>query len=140
MARLQLDQRGEAFFDLILSRREEGYGAIAHLRVPKGAGRSTLVLHEEFAWGEDPEECKRFIKRLGEGQGGQGITFLRNDAAYFSFWRRPDGTVLFEARCLTGCGEVLFRAEVGPADVERFHRKLEEVCGRISRGSRGEEE
>ena len=140
MARLQLDQRGEAFFDLILSRHDEGYGAIAHLRVPKGAGRSSLVLHEEFAWGEDPEECRRFIARLDPRQGGQGITFLRNDAAYFSFWRRPDDTVLFEARCLTGCGEVLFRAEVGLDAVECFHRKLTEVCRRLCRGSGDGEE
>ena len=133
MARLKFDTKGEAFFDLILSDREEGYGAIAHLRVPKGENRSSFVLHEEFSWGNDPGECKNFIARLNPAAGGHGITFLRNDSAYFSFWRRPDNTVLFEARCFTGCGEVAFRADVTVAAVACFYKKLEQSCAAIIR-------
>lgn len=133
MARLNFDKGGEAFFELILSDREEGYGAIAHLRVPKGAGRSSFVLYEEFSWGEDVGECKSFISRLDPEKGGQGIAFLRNDTAYFSFWRRPDGSILFEARCFTACGEIAFRAEVTAESVACFHKKLERTCEAMMR-------
>ena len=133
MARLQFDQEGEAFFDLILSKHDEGFGAIAHLRVPKGAGRSSFVLHKEFAWGNDPGECQRFIAHMDPGQGGQGTAFLRNDTAHFSFQRRSDGMILFEARCFTDCGEVAFRAEVAQDDAQRFYHKLEEVCRKLAR-------
>lgn len=133
MARLNFDKDGEAFFDLVLSDRDEGFGAIAHLRVPKGMGRSSLVLHEEFNWGESPGECKSFIAKLNPQEGGQGIAFLRNDASYFSFWRRPDNSILFEARCFTGCGEISFRANVTADDVACFHRKLAEICEKMAR-------
>lgn len=130
MARLQFDHEGDAFFDLILSNHDEGYGVIAHLCVPKGAGRSSFVLHEEFAWGNDPGECKRFVQRLDPGQG---TAFLRNDAAQFSFQRRSDGMILFEARCFTDCGEVAFQTEVAQDDAQRFYHKLEEVCWKLAR-------
>lgn len=133
MARLNFDSSGEAFFELILSDREEGYGAIAQLRVPKGAGRSSFVLYEEFAWGDSPGECKSFIERLNPASDGQGISLLRNDSAYFSFWRRPDGQVLFEARCFTGSGEVGFRANVTAEAVACFYRKLIEICEKMAR-------
>ncbi len=61
MARLSLDKEGGAFFDLKFSQRSEGFGAVAHLRVPKGVGRSSLVLHEDFFWGADTAECIAFV-------------------------------------------------------------------------------
>lgn len=139
MARLNFDTGSEAFFELILTDREEGYGAIAQLRVPKGAGRSSFVLYEEFVWGDDPGECKSFIARLNPAAGGHGISFLRNDSAYFSFWRRPDGSILFEARCFTACGEIGFRADVTSEAVACFHKKLERTCAAMCRAKASRE-
>ncbi len=133
MARLNFDKKGEGFFELILSDREEGYGAIAQLRVPKGPGRSSFVLYEEFSWGVDPGGCKSFIAKLDPGGSGQGIAFLRNDTAYFSFLRRPDNTVLFEARCSTISGEIAFRANVPAETAALFYHKLEAICRKLAK-------
>lgn len=131
MARLVFDNEGSAFFDIKLSRREGGYGAIAHLKVPKGIGRSSLVLHEEFFWREHPDECKAFIDGLAAGR--RGVTILRNDCTFFSFWRKGSGRVLFEARSLIGPGEIAYRAEVSAEDVSRFHGMLDAICAGMLR-------
>ena len=126
MARLSLDKEGGAFFDLKISQRSEGFGAIAHLRVPKGVGRSSLVLHESFFWGTDTSECRAFIDGMNSKKGG--VTFLRNGSTFFSFWRKPSGQVLFEARCFTGNGEIAYRMEVTSAELRCFYDKLKRIC------------
>ena len=133
MARLQFDRKGEGFFDLMFSDRAEGYGAIVHLRVPKGPGRSSFVFHEEFVWGESPDDCAEFVAKLSPDVGGQGIAILRNDTAYFSFLRGPVGALLFEARCFVGAGELTFRANVPAAAAKLFHGKLEATCRKLAK-------
>ena len=135
MARLKFDQKGEGFFDLLLSDREEGYGAVVTLRVPKGPGRSSFVLYEEFVWGKSPGECREFVAKLDAKGGGQHIAILKNDTAYFSFLRNPGGKLLFEARCFTKSGEIAFRVDVGAASAELFHRNLEATCRKLAKNS-----
>ena len=133
MARLQFDKKGEGFFDLMFSDREEGYGAVVTLRVPKGPGRSSFVFHEEFVWGKTPGECAEFVAKLSPDVGGQGVAILRNDTAYFSFLRGPAGALLFEARCFVGAGELTFRANVPSATAKLFHGKLEATCRKLAK-------
>ncbi len=113
MARLSLDKEGGAFFDLKISQRPEGFGAIAHLRVPKGVGRSSLVLHAEFPW---------------DGNLSESLTFLHNDSVHFSFQRSSSGRVFFEARCFVGGGDIVYRAEVTSMEMRSFHDKLKLIC------------
>jgi len=139
MARLNFNRGSGAFFELILTDREEGRGAIVHLRIPKGAGRSSFVFHEEFVLGKGPDDCLEFVAKLSPEGNGQGIAILRNDTAYFSFLLNPDGKLLFEACCSTGFGELAFRANVAAGAAGLFHRNLEAVCRKLSKnGARRE--
>ena len=131
MARFNFDKGSGAFFELIFTDRDEGRGAIVRLRIPKGPGRSSFVFHEEIGLGRCPDFCSEFVARLDPNGGGQGLAVLRNDTAYFSFSRGPDGSLFFEARCTTGFGEISFRAEVPVAAAELFRGKLKAACRKL---------
>ncbi len=91
---------------------------------------SSFAFTKEFSWGKSREACRRFVANLfpAQREGSDSGT----EATFFSFWRKSDGKAVFEARCITDCGEVLFRAVVTLTALELFQRKLEAVCRRLS--------
>ena len=124
MARLNLDKEGLAYFDLILSSNSDGCVANALLKIPKGYGRSGLVLYETFLLGSGLQGCCDIV---GFVDKSVKCAKLKNDSTCFLLTRRCKKQVSFEVRRMAGDGEVIFRTVLDESDVNSFINRLASV-------------
>lgn len=129
MARIQLDKGDMNFLDILLTSQPEGFGAVVTLKIPKGEGRSGIVLYREIAFGKDHAVAARFIEDMFGPPANQN----RPQKPLNIFFRPvSDETVDLEVDWYDESGRIAFSRDMPRERVLKFRKILESVCRSIS--------
>ena len=121
MARLNLNDRGDSFLDLLLIRSRSGAGMQISLRLPSAPGRSVVVLYDKIWWGTDLKTAVSFVREIISSQSLKWACTMPDKSGFVSLrWPSGSNKAFFSAAWRDQFGTIDYRANVPADNARRF--------------------